>query len=287
MAPRKGKQAGLTDQVVLITGCSTGIGRAFAVEFAGRGHRVFASARRPETLDEIEGPRLEVLRLDVTDPESIANAIATVIERAGRIDIVVNNAGQPLFGPLAELPLESLRRVLDTNLVGLLAVAQAAFPFMADRGSGRIVNVGSVVGLLPTPWGGAYCTTKAAVHMLSEVLRLEVSPLGIDVIEVQPGGVESNIANRGVQGLEPYSERTSRYRSMAAAISKRASLSQVGATSAAAFASDVVAAILRPQAPRVIRAGKGAHLAARLARLPGAVRDRVLTKRFGLDALRR
>ena len=121
--------------------------------------------------------------------------------------------------------------------------------------------------------------------MLSDVLRLEVAPLGLDVIEIQPGGVESNIAEVGGRGLDRYAQPTSRYRAMADAIAKRARLSQAGAMTAETFASEVVPAILRSRAPRVIRSGRGAQFATRIARLPVAMRDRMLAKKFGLEAL--
>ena len=197
----------LEDQVVLVTGCSSGIGRALAKEFAQRGHRAFASARRLEAIADLKGDRLDTVQLDVTDVSSIDAAVTQVTERAGKVDIVVNNAGFNVFGPLAELPLDRVKSLFDTNVTAPLALVQRLFPAMAARGSGRIVNIGSVVGELPTPFAGAYCASKAALHMLSDVLRMELSPFGIDVIVVQPAAVRSNIAEAGSVGTRALRER--------------------------------------------------------------------------------
>lgn len=279
--------ASLDDQVVLVTGCSTGIGRALAEEFARRKHHIFATARRLDALDGLTGDKLEKLPIDVTDPRTISAAVTAIVERAGRIDILVNNAGVNLVGPLAEFPLDGMRRVLETNVTGLLAMCQAVFPHMAERRSGRIVNVGSVVGILPTPFAGAYCTSKAAVHMISEVLRMEVKPFGIDVVVVQPGGVKSNIATTAASDIARYSSETSRYRAVYSQIEKRARASQHRPMDANAFARVVVDAVTRERAPRIVRAGRGSRVYPALGKLPGRAIDRVMARQFPLDALRK
>lgn len=276
--------AHLESQSVLITGCSTGIGRALATEFARRGHRTFATARRPETLDGLDG--CEHLALDVTDPESIERCVAAVVEKAGRVDLLVNNAGFNVFGPVAEVPLADFRRLFDTNVTAVVAMVQAVFPHMARQRSGRVVNIGSVAGILPTPFAGSYCATKAAVHMLSHVLRLEVEPLGIDVVVVQPGGVRSSISATGAVGLDRYAEDGSYYRKVHDQILKRANASQKNPMEAEDFAQVVVEAVTRTRAPRIVRAGTGAFVYPRLPKLPSRVLDRILSKSFGLSALR-
>src|SRR5262245_62158293 len=222
--------------VSLVTGCSSGIGRAVARELARRGQRCFASARRPESVRELEAEGLEAVRLDVDDPDSVRAAVDAVLERAGRIDLLVNNAGQSLFGPLAELPLARLDAVYRTDLRGPLAVAQAVVPAMAKQGHGRIANLGSLVGVVPTPWTGAYCAAKAALHTLSEVLRMEVAPLGIDVIVVQPGAVRSEVVNNAPVDLERYAAPDSLYRAAVDAIRRRSQASQRNPTEADVFA---------------------------------------------------
>jgi NAD(P)-dependent dehydrogenase (short-subunit alcohol dehydrogenase family) len=271
--------------VVLVTGCSTGIGRALARELKARGHRPFATARRLDSIRDLGSEAIETVQLDVKDAASIRAAVRTVVEAAGRIDVLVNNAGVNVFGPLAEVPLESLRDVFETNVLGVAAVTQAVFPHMADRHSGRIVNVGSIVGVLPTPFAGGYCATKSALHMLSEVLRMEVRPFGIDVIVVQPGGVKSSIADSGVRGIERYRSTTSRYHRAYAGIEKRAYASQDHPMLAEEFARELVTQALATPPPRMIRLGTGTELVTRFAEMPAEQRDALLSSNFGLDAL--
>src|SRR5580700_7207899 len=275
--------AALKEQVVLVTGCSTGIGRAVARELKARGHRPFATARRPESLAELSAEGIEALALDVNDPRSIEQAVGAVIGRVGRIDAVVNNAGINVFGPVAELTLDEIRGVFETNVLGLVAVTQAVFPHMAQRRAGRFINIGSIVGLLPTPFAAAYCASKAAVHSLSEAFRMEAKPFGIDVVVVQPGGVRSAIADSGSRGLDRFASESSRYHRVYAGIHKRANASQKGAMPAEAFAAELCKRAFASRAPRVIRLGAGSDTLAKLARMPGAMRDVLLSKTYGLD----
>lgn len=275
----------LEKQVVLVTGCSTGIGRALVTELQARGHRPFATARKLASIQDLADQGIETVQLDVGDPASIAAAVGTVRERAGRIDVLVNNAGQNVFGPILEVPLESVRRVLDTNVVGLLAVTQAVFPHMADAKHGVIINVGSVVGLLPTPFAAGYCASKSAVHMLSEVMRMEVKPFGIDVVVVQPGGVKSSIADNASQDLGRFKEPSSRYHRAYAGIEKRAYASQDRPMLAEDFAKELVTQAFQTPPPRVIRLGTGSDVLPRLAEMPGEQRDQMLSANYGLDTL--
>jgi NAD(P)-dependent dehydrogenase (short-subunit alcohol dehydrogenase family) len=275
----------LVNQVVLVTGCSTGIGRAVVRELKARGHRPFATARKVESVADLGADGIETLRLDVTEPGSIRAAVASVVERAGRVDVLVNNAGVNAFGPIAELPLEELRSVLETNVVGLVAAMQAVFPAMAARRAGRIINIGSVVGLLPTPFAAGYCASKAAVHSLSEVLRQEVKPFGIEVVVVQPGGVKSNIAESGGARIDRYRAEASRYRAYYEGIRKRAYASQDNPMPTEDFARELVAQSFANPAPRIVRLGTGADYLPKLAELPGEQRDGILASTYGLDAV--
>jgi NAD(P)-dependent dehydrogenase (short-subunit alcohol dehydrogenase family) len=273
----------LEKQVVLVTGCSTGIGRALVRELKARGHRPFATARRLEGISDLAAEGIETLQLDVNDASSIRKAVAATAASAGRIDVLVNNAGVNSFGPILEVPLDEVRSVLETNFLGLLAVTQEVFPRMAEQRSGRIVNVGSVVGLLPTPFAAAYCATKSAVHMLSEVLRMEVKPFGIDVVVVQPGGVKSSIAESGSRGLERFHAESSRYNRVYDGIRKRAFASQNDPMPAEEFARELVVQALATPAPRVIRLGTGSDVLPKLAEMPAEQRDPILSATYGLD----
>ena len=276
--------AGLENQVVLITGCSSGIGRAMVQEFAASGHRVVATARRLESIEDLADDKIHILQLDVTDEKSIEKAVNGAQVLCGRIDIVVNNAGYALIGPVAELDLDDLRTQFETNVVGVVAVIRAVVPQMVDRRSGRIVNIGSVSGVTATPFGGAYCGTKAAVHLISDALRMEMAPFGIQVITVQPGAIESQFGNRAAQGVDQYREG-SRYSPVYGSIEARADASQVGSMPALDFARQVVDAVMGASPPAIIRAGKHSVRLPAMARLPSAIRDRIFSRRFGLDRL--
>lgn len=273
----------LTSQVVLVTGCSTGIGRALALELHQRGHRTFATARRPESLSGLAAEGIETLALDVNDPSSINAAVAQVIEKAGQIDVLINNAGINVFGPLLETPVNDLRAIFETNVLGLVAVTQAVFPHMADRRSGRIINIGSVVGLLPTPFAAAYCSSKSAVHMLSDVLRMEVKPFGIDVVVVQPGGVKSDIASSSSKELDRFKQESSRYHRAYEGIYKRAFASQDNPMPTEDFARELIAQAFSDPAPRVIRLGTGADTLPRFAEMPADQRDGLLSNNYDLN----
>lgn len=188
---------------VLITGCSTGIGRAAAQELARRGHQVLATARRPETLAGLQAT--ECLALDVDDAGSVERALAA----AGRIDALVNNAGWSANGPIEKVPLEDVRRMFETNFFGAVRMIQAVLPAMRERGSGVIVNVSSVAGRVAAPLGGFYAATKFALEAMSEALRLEVGHFGIRVSIIEPGFFDTafrgNSASHGTDE-PPYDE---------------------------------------------------------------------------------
>jgi short-subunit dehydrogenase len=272
---------------VLITGCSTGIGRALAEAFHARGHVVYATARRLETLDDLKAGGLRTAALDVNDPASIA-ALTRRLEADGvTVDVLVNNAGYGAMGPLAEFPLDELRRQFETNVFAVLALSQALLPGMIRRRAGRIVNIGSVSGVLVTPFSGAYCATKAAVHALSDALRMELAPFGIRVITVQPGGIQSQFGATASRGVSERRGRLSLYAPVADAIAARANASQQDATPAEDFARRMVEAVLKPRPAPVLRIGHGSFLMPFLRRwLPLAWLDRMLGRRFKLDRLR-
>ena len=274
--------ASLEKQVVLVTGCSTGIGRALAREVQAAGHRTFATARRPETLADLAEAGIETLRLDVCDPSSIAAAVDEVVARAGRVDALINNAGVSAFGPVAETPIAKMRSVFETNVLGLLAVTQAVFPRMADRRHGLIVNFGSIVGLVPIPFAGGYCASKSAVHMLSEALRMEALPFGVNVVVAQPGAVRSSIADSGAQDIERYRSPDSRYGSFYEGIRKSAYSSQDDPMPAEDFARELVAKAFATPPPRTIRLGTGARYLAKVAGMQDEARDALLAGNYGL-----
>lgn len=269
-------------KVVLITGCSSGIGRALAAAFLDQGHRVVATARRPETLNDLAGERTLILPLDVTDEKSIEDAVSETVQWGGRMDILVNNAGYGLIGPVAELENSDLRRQLETNVVGVVGAIRAVTPHMAAHGGGCIVNIGSVSSTLATPYGGAYSASKAALHLLSDALRPEVAPFGISVVVVRAGAVATNFAATAVDGLERYRDPSSLYHDKIDGIMERAAMSKNLAMPADEFARKIVSEVTRENPPAVLKLGGGARLVPLLAKLPKKVLAWMLGRKFGL-----
>ena len=273
-------------KTVLITGCSSGIGRALALEFHRHGLRVFATARNLETLKDLDAMGLETLALDVNSSKDIEAAVKSVDDLTGGLDILVNNAGFIAMGPLAEIPLDRVRLQFETNVVAVLAMIQAFVPSMIRKRGGRIVNIGSVSGVLPSPFAGAYCASKSAVHALSDVLRAELSPFNISVITVQPGGIESELGNTAHKGIPEAKDGGSFYSAIASAIEDRALASQTKATPTLVFAEKLVPQLLEEKPARLIRLGHQSFLLPLIRyALPTSWRDRLLRKKFSLDRL--
>lgn len=182
---------GETSKVVLITGCSTGIGRAAAERLRDAGHTVYASARDISAIEDLGARGMKTLALDVTDEASIVTAVAHVVGDAGRIDVLVNNAGYGLYGPIEQQPMSEIRRQFDTNVIGLIRITQEVLPQMRLQRSGRILNVSSMGGRITLPGGGLYHASKYAVEAVSDALRLELAEFGIDVALIEPGPVRT------------------------------------------------------------------------------------------------
>jgi len=179
---------------VLVTGSSSGIGAAIARELADRGFRVFGTVRRPQDGAALEGAGVTPVLMDVADTESIGRARAEVEQALAGAPLValVNNAGIPAAGPLELLPLEEFRRVLEVNLIGVVAVTQAFLPLL-KQARGRIVNISSVAGRAALPFMGPYAASKFGLEAVSDSLRRELLPFGVDVIVVEPGSIQSKI----------------------------------------------------------------------------------------------
>jgi NAD(P)-dependent dehydrogenase (short-subunit alcohol dehydrogenase family) len=180
---------------VLITGCSTGIGRETAKLLAATGRTVYATARNLDSIADLEASGCRALELDVTDEASARAAVEAV---AGGVGVLVNNAGINELGPIETLPLERVRAMFDTNLVGLMRMCQLVLPGMREQGYGRIVNVGSMNGRFTFPGMGSYCATKHAIEATSDALRHEVRPFGVHVSLIQPGMVKTGLGRTAV-----------------------------------------------------------------------------------------
>src|SRR3954449_8354846 len=191
---------------VLITGCSSGIGHATAERLAAAGWTVYATARKPETLADLEGRGCRTLALDVTDEASMQAAVAAVEGEHGAVGALVNNAGYSQSGAIETVPMEKVRSQFETNVFGLVRLCQLVLPGMRRARAGKIVNLSSMGGRLVFPGGGFYHATKYAVEAISDALRFELRGFGIDVVVVEPGLIRTAFGEVAVQGIEDVSD---------------------------------------------------------------------------------
>ncbi|HUA03114.1 MAG TPA: oxidoreductase [Solirubrobacteraceae bacterium] len=184
----------MPSHAVLITGCSSGIGRATAARLAANGHRVYATARNLDAIVDLAASGCRTLALDVTDEQSMRNAVAAVEDAEGAVGVLVNNAGYSLSGAVETLDLDDVRRQFETNVFGLIRMCQLVLPGMRRQRWGRIINLSSMGGKLTFPGGGAYHATKHAVEAISDALRFEVKGFGVDVVVIEPGLIKTQFA---------------------------------------------------------------------------------------------
>ncbi|KAF3014497.1 hypothetical protein E8E14_011187 [Neopestalotiopsis sp. 37M] len=242
-------------KTVLITGCTPGgIGHALCLEFHKQGLHVIASARKPSVLDELVDLGLNIVQLDVSDPNSIAACHKRVqILTGGKLDILVNNAGRTHTHPALDISLPDVRETFETNVFGPMAMV-SAFSDMLVAAQGLVINVASLAAVVPYVFGSVYCASKGAVVSYSRTLRLELRPLGVRVMVVMAGTVASNIASQGHRSLPPGSW----YESVQDIFERRLVFSQTDSTvSTESFAERVVAAAVRGETPEFLRGWLG------------------------------
>ncbi|MEJ7843196.1 MAG: oxidoreductase [Rubrobacter sp.] len=208
-------------RAVLITGCSTGIGRATAERLAGNGWKVYATARDVGKIASLADHGCELLPLDVTDEASMRAAVEEVERREGAVGVLVNNAGYSQSGAVEEVPMEKVRRQFETNVFGLVRVCQLALPGMRRQGWGRIVNISSMGGKFTFPGGGYYHATKHAVESISDALRFEVAGFGVKVAVIEPGIIQTSFADTATDSMDPASDTADNpYAGFTAAVAK-------------------------------------------------------------------
>ena len=192
-------------KVVLITGASSGMGQAAALLFAEAGHRVYAAARRVDRMEAELAPKgIVPVALDVTKPDDNQRVVDQIIEAEGRIDVLINNAGFGLYGPVEDVPIDDARYQFEVNLFGLADLTQRVLPHMRAQRSGRIINTSSMGGRIFTPLGAWYHATKHALEGWSDCLRIETAPFGIQVVVVEPGGIKTEFGDVVGEQLQKY-----------------------------------------------------------------------------------
>jgi NAD(P)-dependent dehydrogenase (short-subunit alcohol dehydrogenase family) len=275
---------------VVLTGASTGIGRAGALRLAHAGHQVFAGVRRAEdgaSLIELCGTNLQPLLLDVTDPAAIAEALATVASEIGdrRLLGLVNNAGIAVAGPVELLSMADWRRQFDVNFFGAVEMTRTFIPLLR-KSQGRVVNVGSIAGKLSTPFSAPYGASKFALEAFSDSLRVELAPDGIFVSLIEPGPVRTPIWQRGaddsaqrLSGADP--AVLDRYRAQMTKLGELAKKAESGGVDADVVARAIETALGDPKPRARYLIGTPARVQLALARMPEPVRDTILGSMLG------
>lgn len=269
--------------VALITGCSSGIGRALADTFRDAGYTVWATARKAGDVEKLASVGFRAWPLDVNDAQALQQLAEAIDTEHGGLDLLINNAGYGAMGPLLDGGVEAMQRQFETNVFAVVGVTRALFPALR-RARGLVVNIGSVSGVLVTPFAGAYCASKAAVHALSDALRLELAPFGVRVMEVQPGAIQSSFASNAGHEAEQVLTPESAWWPLRENIRARARASQDRPTPASEFAAGVLAAVRKTPVPGLVRLGNGSRALPLLANLlPSRLLQGVLKKKFGLN----
>ncbi len=273
--------------VALVTGASSGIGKATAIALKSAGFITYATARNPQTLDDLVTKGCHVLQLDMTDEASMLAAVRSIEAKHGAVSVLINNAGYNQIGPLEELTMEQIRRQFETNVFGLLRMCQLVLPGMREQGYGRIINVSSMGGNFTTPGNGAYHASKYAVESFTDALRYEVQPFGVDVVSVQPTGVRTPFVEK-LYALMPQTGSDSPYatfkRNIEAQIRQMFSGNAWGILNPEDVAKVIVQAVLvrRPQTRyRVGLSGKLFIWVRRL--LPDRAWDALMSRMFPMD----
>jgi NADP-dependent 3-hydroxy acid dehydrogenase YdfG len=210
----------MASKAVLITGCSTGIGRATAERLASKGHTVYATARRVDSIADLEAKGCKLLALDVMDEDSMAAAVAAVEQAEGAVGALVNNAGYSQSGAVESVALDAVRKQFETNVFGLIRMCQLVLPKMREQGYGRIVNISSIGGKVVFPGGGIYHATKHAVEAISDALRFEVKNFGVDVVIIEPGLIRTEFAAAVSHGIAEGTEQDGPYAKFNAQVAK-------------------------------------------------------------------
>lgn len=268
--------------VALITGCSSGIGRELALAFSRSGYRVWGTVRRETDQQALRDANIRSVILDVQNHQAFDALAEQIASLEGRVDVLINNAGIGIMGPLLDLPAERLQQQFIVNCAAPISLTRSLLPLLRQS-QGLVINIGSVSGYLTTPFAGAYCASKAALHALSDALSLELAPLGVRVMQVQPGAIASQFGANSSQAAEQLIREDSPWWPFREGIRARANASQDQPTPATQLAQAVLKASQQATPPAVLRIGNGSWALPWIARwVPRALRDLLLRRHFGL-----
>ena len=271
-------------KTVLITGCSSGIGRASALAFREEDWTVYATARNPADIESLGDRGCELATLDVTKDDDVDRVVDRVLDEQGRIDSLVNNAGYGLFGPVEDTSTDQLNQQLDVNVAGPHRLMKAVLPHMRREEDGTIINVSSLAGRVSFPGGGPYCGSKFALEAMSDALRSEVEPHGIDVVLIEPGPVESEFRNRAQSEVEE-TDRSNAYDAFYSIFEDTTLIAGdgPGAVSPDRVAADIVNAASATKPPARVPVGPIARYGSLARFLPDTIRDQLfsLARRLG------
>jgi len=277
----------MQSKVVLITGCSSGIGKALALEFYNSGFKVIATARKKEDILDLEEKGCHIEQLDVTNDDDQLRIVENSLKTFGKIDILINNAGYGLMAPTIDLSEQEIHKQFKTNVYAPLSLIRKVVPLMKENESGVIINMGSISGIATTPFAGAYCASKAALHSFSDALRMELQPFGIEVMAVQPGSIKSNFGEASMKKAASNFSKNSWYKSLESSILKRANGSQIVSTPTAIFAKKILSIVIRENIPPYLLIGKKSLSLPLLKKfLPTKLYDSILRKKFGLNSIK-
>ncbi|WP_330181461.1 SDR family oxidoreductase [Nocardia sp. NBC_01503] len=263
-------------RTVVVTGASSGIGKATAAAFAAKGDKVIGTSRNPDSIDAADRvPGVDYRALDLTDSASIERFVADL----GGVDVLINNAGESQAGPLAELPRDAIERLFQLNVFGAVALTQAVLPGMRERGYGRVVMVGSMLGSFPMPYRSSYAATKAALRGFATAARFEESPFGVWITTIEPGQIDTGLRERRTKYIDEGSPHTTDFARFMAKMDEKQGQGitpeRVAATIAGAVAAD------RPKPLYAIGSNAPIMFAVRRI-LPRTVMERLIAASYGL-----
>ncbi|MBL1074238.1 SDR family oxidoreductase [Nocardia sp. 2] len=263
-------------RTVVVTGASSGIGRAAAAAFAARGHKVIGTSRNPETIPDADRlPGIEYRALDLTDRESVTR----FVNELGAVDVLVNNAGESQAGPLAELPGDAIERLFQLNVFGAVALTQAVLPGMRERGYGRVIMIGSMLGSFPMPYRSSYVATKAALREFATAARFEESPFGVWLTTVEPGQIDTGLRERRTKYLDEGSPHTTDFTKFMEVLDDK----QAKGITPERVAETIVAAAAAGRPKPLYAVGSNAPVLFAVRRLlPRSVMERIIAAAYGL-----